>query len=244
MKISSILLLFFTIVTINNISAENRPVITIDNDLQLRTISENVWIHISHIDLPKWGKVAANGMVVYTDKELVIVDTPWNDFQTQLLISWFENHYEVKDIKVLVTHYHDDNLGGLGWVHNKGIDSYSIKRTQDICKERGLPIPKNTIENNFIFEYHDIPLEIQFLGEGHTVDNISVYLPTEHILFGGCSVKALRNSSLGNTRDANIKSWPITLRNMKNYYSDTKIVIPGHGKEGSITLLDHTLSLF
>lgn len=239
-----ILLLFFTVVTVSNISAQKSQVITIDQDLQLKNVSENVWIHISYKDFPQWGKVSANGMVVYTDKEIILVDTPWNDIQTKMLINWFEKHYEVNDIKVIVTHYHDDNLGGLGWVHKKGIDTYSIKRTQEICEEKGLPIPQNTIENSFIFEYNDIPLEILFLGEGHTVDNICVYLPTKNTLFGGCSVKALRNSGLGNTSDANLKSWPLTLRNMKSYYPDAEIVIPGHGLEGSIKLLDHTLSLF
>ena len=194
--------------------------------------------------MPKWGKVSANGMAVITDDQLVVIDTPWNDTQTQLLIQWFEDNYDIDEIKIIVSHYHDDNLGGLNWIHQNDIESYSISRTQEICEEKGLPIPKNTLSNIYIFEFHDTPLEIHFLGEGHTVDSVSVYLPNEKILFGGCSVKALRNSGLGNTADANINEWPITLRNMKSSFPEVQVVIPGHGLEGTISLIDHTLSLF
>ncbi len=243
-KIIRITILLFFIITITEVFSENSQIIHINRDVRLKSISENVWVHISDMDMPKWGKVSANGMVVITDNQLVVIDTPWNDAQTQLLIQWFEENYDIDEIKIIVSHYHDDNLGGLNWIHQTGIESYSISKTQEICEEKGLPIPKNTLSNTYIFEFNEIPLEIHFLGEGHTVDSASVYLPNEKILFGGCSVKALRNSSLGNTADANINEWPITIRNMKDAFSDAQIVIPGHGLIGSLKLLDHTETLF
>jgi len=218
--------------------------INITPDIQLKPLAENVWTHISDIEMPKWGKVSANGMVVLTDKQLVIIDTPWNDTQTQFLIEWFKNNYDFNEIKVIVCHYHDDNLGGLNWIHQNDIESYSIKKTQEICAKKELPIPRNTLSETYRFDFHEIPIEIFFIGEGHTVDSICVYLPNERILFGGCSVKALNNSTLGNTADANLLEWPNTLQNMKEVFSEVKIVVPGHGLEGNISLIAHTLSLF
>lgn len=243
-KTSRIILLLYLIIVVESLTALNSQVIRVSQNVRLKPIGENVWIHVSDMEFPKWGKVSANGLVVLDDNQLVLIDTPWNGHQTQLLIQWFKKHDKVTDIKVIVSHYHDDNLGGLDWVHQNGFDSYSIKRTQEICEEKGLPKPMYTLDDNDVFEYCDILLEIHFLGEGHTEDSICVYLPDEKILFGGCSVKALKNSRLGNISDANIKMWPFTLRKMKNSFPEVKMVIPGHGQEGPISLIDHTLSLF
>lgn len=157
---------------------------------------------------------------------------------------WFRSTYEFREVKVIVCHYHADNLGGLNWVNQNGMESYSIKRTQEICVQKELPVPKHTLSNFDRFDYNEIPIEIFFPGEGHTVDSICVYLPNERILFGGCSVKALNNSTLGNTADANLLEWPHTLRTMKERFAAAETVIPGHGLEGDLSLIDHTLSLF
>lgn len=242
-KIRIILLLFF-IIFIEEVFTEDSQIIQINRDIRLKAITENIWLHISDINMPEWGRISANGMAVITDTQLVVIDTPWNDIQTQLLIEWFKENYDISDIKIIVTHYHDDNLGGLNWIHQNGIESYSIGKTQEICEKKGLPIPKKTLSNVYIFDFLETALEVYFPGEGHTVDNIIVYFPKEKILFGGCSVKALNSSGLGNTADANLNEWPVTLLKMKRSFPEVQLVVPGHGMEGTISLIDHTLSLF
>jgi len=243
-KIRKVIILLFFLISITKIYSDNGQIIKINQTIRLKPLAENIWMHISDINIPKWGFVSANGMAIITDKQLVLIDTPWNDFQMQKLVEWFKNNHDFNEIIVIVCHYHDDNLGGLNWVHQNEIESYSIKTTQEICTEKGLPIPRNTLSEYYRFDFKKIPIEIYFPGEGHTVDSICVYLPNEKVLFGGCSVKALNNSTLGNTADANLLEWPNTLQNMKEVFSETRIVIPGHGLEGDISLIDHTLSLF
>ncbi|MGL1894201.1 MAG: subclass B1 metallo-beta-lactamase [Spirochaetaceae bacterium] len=238
------LICLLNIIVISDAYSENNQTIHISSEVKLNSISDNVWIYISDIKLEKWGKVSANGMAIITNNQLVLIDTPWNDEQTKLLILWFTNNYDITEIKVIVSHYHVDNLGGLNWIHQNGIESYSIGKTQEICKNKNLSIPINTLSNPYIFDFSDTIIEVHFLGEGHTVDSASVYLPNEKILFAGCSVKSLKNSTLGNVADANLKNWPVTLQNMMSSFPDAKIIIPGHGLEGSMSLIDHTLSLF
>ncbi len=109
---------------------------------------------------------------------------------------------------------------------------------------KGLPIPEMLLEYTHKFDFQDIPIEVDFIGEGHTEDSICVYLPMQKILFGGCSVKSLRSRGLGNIADANIDEWPDTIREMKRRFPEVEVIIPGHGLEGNVSLLDHTLSLF
>jgi metallo-beta-lactamase class B len=160
------------------------------------------------------------------------------------MVQWFKNNYFFEEIIVIITHYHDDNLGGLNWFHQNGYDSFSISKTQEICKEKKIIIPRNIINNHHKFNFKEFPIEVHFLGQGHTVDSVCVYLPEQKILFGGCSVKAQSNSSLGNISDASLSQWPHTLEKMKSTFPEVQILIPGHGSEGTLSLIDHTLSLF
>ncbi len=243
-KIKQVVLIFFLVLAITEAHSDTSQNIIVDQTIRLRPLAKNVWMHISDIYMQKWGTVSANGLVIITDKQLVLIDTPWNDSQTQTLVEWFKTHYEFEKIKVIVCHHHADNLGGLNWVNKNDIESYSIKKTQEICAEKELPLPKHTISNSYRFDFGEIPIESYFPGEGHTIDSICVYLPNEKILFGGCSVKAVNNSTLGNTVDANLLEWPHTLHNIKERFTEAEIVIPGHGSEGDLSLIDHTLSLF
>ena len=89
----------------------------------------------------------------------------------------------------------------------------------------------------------DNRVELSFLGGGHTIDNIVAWIPAMKILFGGCLVKSLNARNLGNTKEADLMSYPATLKKVREKYSEAKIVIPGHGQPGGIELIDHTIKL-
>jgi metallo-beta-lactamase class B len=88
-------------------------------------------------------------------------------------------------------------------------------------------------------------LILYFPGETHSPDNITVYYPEKKILFGGCMIKELSSANLGNTDDANLDEWPVSIERLMVKYNETnvKVVIPGHGKAGDIRLLGRTLEL-
>jgi glyoxylase-like metal-dependent hydrolase (beta-lactamase superfamily II) len=60
---------------------------------------------------------------------------------------------------------------------------------------------------------------------------------------GGCLVKSIDAKALGNIEDASLAEWPESLTRIKDKYSSAEIVIPGHGNQGSLKLIDHTLKL-
>ena len=57
-------------------------------------------------------------------------------------------------------------------------------------------------------------------------------------------IKALNAGNLGDTDEADLMSYPATLKKVREKYSGAKIVIPGHGRSGGIELVDHTIELF
>jgi len=177
-------------------------------------------------------------------KKLLLVDTPWTDPLTRQLSEWFSQNYGAVIDKVIVCHFHDDNLGGLGWINSQGIDSYSLESTAEICRSKGLPLCQYRLQEQTCFNFEGSPVITFFPGRGHTIDSIAVYFSEEKILFGGCSVKSLSSRTLGNTLDADLENWPQSLCNLKTRFPEAEIVVPGHGDAGGLELIDHTLTLF
>lgn len=235
---------FIVLLLLGSMLVFGQSSITVSEDVSLKLVAENVWVHTSFIAIDPWGMVGENGLAVYTDGTLILIDTPWNDRQTETLVNWFKAFLEIDYIKVVVSHHHNDNMGGLGWIHEQGYESYAGHRTVSLCQQLQLPIPKNIISDDKILNFGSISIRMYFPGEGHTVDAMCAYLPDQKILFGGCSVKALSNRGLGNTADANVAAWPASLQKLKLTFADAELVIPGHGKSGGLDLIDHTLSLF
>ena len=83
----------------------------------------------------------------------------------------------------------------------------------------------------------------KYFGGGHTIDNITVYLPEKKILFGGCLIKEMAAQNLGFTGDAVMKDWAFTVQKVMAAYPDIQYVVPGHGAYGGKNLLKHTIGL-
>lgn len=211
--------------------------------LSIQQVAENVYLNTSFLSTESFGNVPCNGMIVTHDDEALIFDTPAENLATIELIQWVEEQlgYEIKG--VVSTHFHADCLGGLEEFHKRSIPSYAHNATIALAKEKALSVPENGFDHQLALKVGDEPVIAEFLGEGHTKDNVIGYFPVEHVLFGGCLIKEL-GAGKGNLEDANISAWPKTVAKVKEKYPQAKIVIPGHGQMGGPELLDYTIKLF
>lgn len=223
-------------------SIENEK-IKISNDLELIKLDNGIFIHVSYINMPQYGRVPANGLLIIDKKEALILDTPWNNQLTEQLFDWVKNNYDIEIKYVIINHFHDDNMGGLEAAHKKGAISYSLDITKDILKKKNKVLPIKTFSKELKLKSGNINIIADYPGAGHTVDNIVIWLPEQKILFGGCLIKSLSSKNLGNIEDADLKEWPKTVEKVLNKYNSAEIVIPGHGEYGDIELLKHTIEL-
>lgn len=134
-------------------------------------------------------------------------------------------------------------MGGLSYLKSKEVKSFANQKTINIANEKDLPVPQYGFSDSLTIHFQDIPVECYYLGGGHTIDNILIWLPTEDILFGGCCIKDLNSINLGNLSDADIAAWPVTMQKIKEKFTEPKIVIPGHGAVGGCELIQHTIEL-
>ncbi|MBD1384177.1 subclass B1 metallo-beta-lactamase [Mucilaginibacter rigui] len=186
----------------------------------------------------------ANSLFAVTDKGIILVNSPWGDEQTQQLIDSVKRRFNKKIIFCIATHFHDDCLGGFDVLKKQGAKTYSSMQTYALAKKENNELPQYTFARDTTFNIAGITLKTFYPGEGHTHDNIVVWLPQHKILFGGCLVKSLEADNKGFTGDANLKQWPSSIKNVQGRFKDARYVIPGHlGWQGGLKQLNHTLRI-
>jgi metallo-beta-lactamase class B len=218
-------------------------VLVIDDDIHLVHLQDSVFVHLTWDNDETYGRFSSNGMILIRSGQALMVDTPMDDEKTQRLVDWLKDKLSVKVTRVIVGHFHDDCLGGLGYLHRSGVISVGNRLTAVKCRELQLPVPVIQFNGMLNFDFNGEPVECRYFGGGHTLDNITVWLPNRKILFGGCLIKSAGSTGLGNLSDAVVDEWDNTVRKVRESYNEISHVIPGHGETGSIELLEHTLRL-
>ncbi len=228
---------------LTHLACISQEVIGISSDLELARISDNAFIHISYCTLPGYGRVGANGLIFIDKDQAFLFDTPWNDSLTSILVSYMEEHMGLKIQGFVPNHWHDDCMGGLGFLKTRGIKSWANQRTIEIAGEKGLPIPDHGFRDSLKIMLGEKSIHCYYYGPAHSMDNIVVWIPSEKILFPGCICKSLDSQSLGNISDGDLSEYPMTVDRITDRFRDAKIIIPGHGSFGGTELLTFTRSL-
>jgi metallo-beta-lactamase class B len=217
--------------------------IEVSSDIILRPTAKGVWVHTTYLDLPGYGRCAANGLVVVDGKEAMLIDLPWTDEQTAILFDWIAEKRGAIVKTVVPTHFHQDCMGGLAEAHRREAASYGLDKTIKIAREKGLPVPQVSYQLRTMVHCGRTVAIVTYYGAGHTTDNVVAWLPIQKVLFGGCLIKSLDSQSLGNTADGDLSAYPTTLQKVQAAYRHAAIVVPGHGDWGGPELIEHTLKL-
>jgi metallo-beta-lactamase class B len=228
-KLHIILLSFLTLMP--SLFADNFPV-------EFIRISDSIIIHRSY-ELYSDIKTPSNGLIIIGDKSVVVVDTAWNNQETEQILEYINVAIKKKIVACIITHSHQDRAGGLTVIQNKDIPIYMTDETNKLLSQKYI---YNKIKFG-VNRFDSVIIEIEYFGPAHSPDNIVLYYPKEKVLFGGCIVKSLNSTTIGNITDSDLLNWPIVITKLKLKYSDTKIVIPGHGDLGGYELLEHTFEL-
>ena len=82
-------------------------------------------------------------------------------------------------------------------------------------------------------------VRVIYPGPTQAPDKAAVYFPARKLLLGGCMI--LAGNKPGNTAEADLKQWPLSLRKLTPLPVD--VVVPGHGERLDPGLVRHTLEL-
>lgn len=215
----------------------------ISPDVQVSTLRPGIWIHTSWHTYPDGSRVSSNGLVVQEEDRLLLIDTAWGEQSTEHLLQWISRELRHPVTRAIVTHAHEDRMGGASVLVRRGISFVAHPQTRTLARSRGWPEP-DSVGDLSIGEATGLgSVEVFYPGAAHAPDNIVVWIPEGRVLFGGCAVKAADARTLGDTRDADLAAWREALLRVEQRYRLAATVVPGHGAVGGPELLRHTAEL-
>jgi metallo-beta-lactamase class B len=236
-------LIFISLFGLLTTMAQPQKNILIGDDIQLIHLQDSVYVHVTWYHLDNFGRFSSNGLILIKDGQALMIDTPMDNVMTERLARFLKDSLSVSVTRLITGHFHDDCLGGLEYLQSIGVESIANSRTIAKCEVLDLPIPSTSFTDSLTFDFNGVQIDCQYFGAGHSFDNITVWIPGNKILFGGCLVKSMDSKGLGNLSDAIVSDWDITIKKVMKRYSVFKIVIPGHGDIGGTELLTHTIEL-
>jgi glyoxylase-like metal-dependent hydrolase (beta-lactamase superfamily II) len=213
--------------------------------IEIKHLTKNVYVCVSYGYPPGDDEpFPANSLLAVTPKGVILINTPWGNEQTQQLVDSVKHRFNKKIIFCVATHFHDDCVGGFDVLKKQGAKTYSSRETYALAKKEKNELPQYTFTGDTTFTIAGVTLKTYYPGAGHTRDNIVVWLPQAHVLFGGCLVKSLEATTKGFTGDADLKQWPLSINKVANRYKNALYVIPGHqGWQGGTKKLGHTMRI-
>ena len=226
------------------------PEVTRFGDVAFREIAPGVWQHTTYLDLPGFGSVPSNGLLVVQGGRSVLIDTAWTDSQTAQILAWADGVLERPVTAALFTHSHQDKMGGIGALHTAGVETWANPLTNELAVAEGLQPARNTCR----FDTKGwreggggqaFPrLAIYFPGGAHTRDNLVVGIPEAGIVFAGCMIKGTDSDTLGNLADADTAGYADSVRRVMLAFPEPYgTVVMSHSQPEDRGALRHTLAL-
>ncbi|MFV0396677.1 MAG: subclass B1 metallo-beta-lactamase [Bacteroidales bacterium] len=215
--------------------------VQVNENLSITQLSDRIYTYTAWAEMGSWGRVGSNGVVVIGATDAILLDTPVSESQTVELIEWIKSTTKSPITYFVPNHWHEDCVGGLEYLNKRGVKSYANHLTNELLKKKNLPVAKESFNDSLTIDLGNVSVVCYFLGGGHSTDNIVVWIPSAKVLFGGCMLKEIRSSSIGNTSDAApLNEWLNTVKTVETKFHDAKIVIPGHGNIGGKEIISHT----
>ncbi|MBN2535711.1 MAG: MBL fold metallo-hydrolase [Spirochaetales bacterium] len=236
--------------------------IDLTDELYVRQIGNGVFVITHSFPWP------ANSLLVeMEDKTIVIAGSPYTPAATEVILEWIKKYFGPRNIIAINTGFHVDNLGGNETFLKNDIPVYGSDLTVQLLHERGDSTKKAILEmigdkeSHYYKEHKDLqyvppdhifPIKkgldlntgtemvtVFYPGPSQAPDKLAVYFPSRKLLFGSCMI--LSGNKIGNTADADMKQWPVSVRKLFQFPVD--VVVPGHGERLDPGLIQHTLDL-
>lgn len=203
--------------------------------------------------IPPW---MVNAGFIVGSRKTLIIDTGYNYLSAQTIHGYALAAAPENELVALNTEPHSDHMGGNCFFRELGIDVYGhedIHRPdEDLAAVKAAynasiqnPVRRDHHEENVVFTKtrfvdpniavsEDIAIDLSdtevqiLLTPGHTPMNISVFVPTDGVLFSGDTLISGYIPHLAEGTPEDWEDWLSSLEKLKSLSVET--VVPGHGE--------------
>lgn len=210
--------------------------------LLIKAINKQFYVYTT-FNMYKGQRFPANGMYIVTNKGVIIIDSPWDTTQFQVLLDTIYQRHHQKAVLCVATHFHEDRTGALAFFRSKKVATFTSAKTDSISQQKKVPRAEYTFQQDTLFRVGGIEMQTFFPGAGHTTDNLVIWFPKQKVLYGGCLIKSTADSTLGNTTDGNLTTYASSVKKVMDHFPYPSFVIPGHQDWMDNKSIEHTLQI-
>ena len=216
-------------------------------DLVFRQLAPNVWQHTSYLDMPGFGAVASNGLIVRDGGRVLVVDTAWTDDQTAQILNWIKQG----DQPAGRAGGGDSRASGQDGRYGRAACGGDCDLCQCVvepaCPARGDGC--GATQPDFSppmagFEPATAPnfglLKVFYPGPGHTSDNITVGIDGTDIAFGGCLIKGRQPSRSAISVMPTLSTTPRQRARLVRRSLVASMIVMSHSAPDSRAAITHT----
>ena len=95
--------------------------------------------------MPGFGAVASSGLIVRDGGRVLVVDTAWTDDQTAQILNWIKQEINLPVALAVVTHAHQDKMGGMDALHAAGIATYANALSNQLAPQEGMVAAQHSL---------------------------------------------------------------------------------------------------
>lgn len=171
---------------------------------------------------------SGNASLLVRDEGAILIDDKFpQDFDG--IVGFVRSVTDAPLLYVINTHLHPDHVGGNPAMQGIGAHVVASENARRIMAERGQPgLPNITLRDTLRIWLEDLPIDLHYLGRGHTDGDIVVHLPTERLVITGdlFALYGPYRAVIDYTAGGSLRDWTRTLERVLQLDFDT--VIPGH----------------
>ena len=199
----------------------------------MHRIQPNLWMHVSYTE--KGGSLeSSNGLVLFTDKSALLIDTPGSSLQTLKLLSLIRQQFQVEVDAVILTGSEPSCTGGIGLFEEAGIPIYAQTAVSEAIAAAGRKIPMISLAGRAVSLIYDKE-EVVLVRPGIS-DQLSgsiAWLPGTGTLYARELLFSDDSRLLATLSQQELFQWHDFLQRWMVSHENTVLFIPKSGELGS-----------
>lgn len=170
-----------------------------------------------------------NSGILVTDSAVVVIDTKMGKPAGELA-KMAKDIAGMKKIIVINTHFHPDHINGNKFYQESNIYMGSYDKGFLLKNLKHELLPSLFVTDSLTLALGKDTVQLINVGQGHTMDDVIVYLKSRKLLFSGDLIINKTNPVLNDASNPNVDKWIKVLDLI--LAKDIKTIVPGHGNLG------------